>query len=336
LVPVLALHLVPLSGEPLISHLRIVDKYAMNPPTIFVIREFQNLLQEQKDLVDYRQADLTVPGTHSNEGPYPALIVSHVATVTKSFTDPAPNTQPYTHIIDLTGETSFDSPPEVFISQTLNVSLLIAREAARRSVKSYVRCSPSFYNHLEEKVYKETDVDGWKPFGDRGIWSHETARAVGSIPNLPLVVMRSAMPYGPGYVHQGINTPILLGLVYKHLNQELKFGWCPNLRKNTIHTSDWAGGIWATSIWAGEHDRAGLNAAAGVSLTPTGDILVETTEETIKTASGGVLVPVINLVGADDVTMERTGAVIAKVCGSSQHRWGWLLMLPYSRYSTSM
>jgi hypothetical protein len=60
----LALHLVPLSGEPLVSHLRIVDKYIMNPPTTYVINDFLRLLQEQKDLVDYKQANLTVPGTH--------------------------------------------------------------------------------------------------------------------------------------------------------------------------------------------------------------------------------------------------------------------------------
>ena len=60
----LALHLVPLSGEPLVSHLRIVDKYTIDPPATYVVPDFPKLLRERKDLVEYRQADLTVPGTH--------------------------------------------------------------------------------------------------------------------------------------------------------------------------------------------------------------------------------------------------------------------------------
>ena len=120
---------------------------------------------------------------------------------------------------------SFDRDAQVFISDTLNVSLSIAHEAARNSVKSYVRYMPSFYEHVEDKVYAETDVDGWKPYGTRGVWWHETARAIGSIPNLPLVLVRGAFPYGPGYVHPGINTAIVLSLVYKQLNQDMRFEW---------------------------------------------------------------------------------------------------------------
>ena len=245
------------------------------------------------------------------------MTVSPIAIVSKCFTDPAPNAQAYTHIIDLTGEVSFDRPAEVFISNTLNISLSIAHEAAKHSVKSYIRYLPSFYEHVKDRVYKETDMDGWKPWGTRGVWWHETMRAIGSIPNLPLVVVRGAMPYGPGYVRHGLNTPFLLGLVYKHLNEEMKFIWSPRLRKNTIHSLDWVGGIWATSLWAGEHDRAGLNAAAGVSLPSSDDKIVETTEGTIKKASGGVLVPVINLVDEADLNMESMSAVIAKVRSSS-------------------
>jgi len=291
----LALHLVPLSGEPLVSHLRIVDKYAIDPPATYVVPDFPKLLRERKDLVEYRQADLTVP-----------------AVVATSFADPAPNAQPYTHIIDLSGEVSFDRDAQVFISDTLNVSLSIAHEAARNSVKSYVRYMPSFYENFEDKAYAETDVDGWKPFGTCGVWWHETARAIGSIPNLPLVLVRGALPYGPGYVHPGMTTAIVVTLVYKQTNQDVKFVW-RDLRKNTIHSLDWVGGIWATSLWAGEHNRADLDSAAGASLPPSGDRLVETTEGTIKKAEGGVLVPVINLVDESDMTIGSIGVVLTKI-----------------------
>lgn len=62
LAPILALHLVPLSGEPLVSHLRMADKYAMNPPTTYVIKDLLTVLQDRKDIVEYRQTNLTVEG----------------------------------------------------------------------------------------------------------------------------------------------------------------------------------------------------------------------------------------------------------------------------------
>lgn len=65
LAPLLALHLVPLSGEPLVSHLRMADKYAMSPPTTYVTKDFLNLLKERKQVVEYRQTNLTVVGKAS-------------------------------------------------------------------------------------------------------------------------------------------------------------------------------------------------------------------------------------------------------------------------------
>ena len=98
------------------------------------------------------------------------MLISPAAIVATCFTEPAPNAQPYTHIIDLTGELLFDCDPQVFISDNLNVSLSIAHEATRNSVKSYIRYLPSYYELVEDKVCTENDMDGWKPFGTRGVW----------------------------------------------------------------------------------------------------------------------------------------------------------------------
>ncbi|KAJ3478695.1 hypothetical protein NLI96_g9585 [Meripilus lineatus] len=56
----LAALLVPIEGDPLVSHLRIVDKYSVSPPTTYIGAEFPKVLE--KPIVEYRQANLTVPG----------------------------------------------------------------------------------------------------------------------------------------------------------------------------------------------------------------------------------------------------------------------------------
>lgn len=74
--PELALHLVPPSGEPLVGHLRIVDKFSIFPPTTHVGKEFPKVVQDRKDLIEYRQANLTVPG-QSSIPHYPHNIALH-------------------------------------------------------------------------------------------------------------------------------------------------------------------------------------------------------------------------------------------------------------------
>lgn len=316
LAPVLALHLIPRSGEPLVSHLRMVDKYSMNPPTTYVKKEFSHLLQDRKDVVEYRQMNLTrigkciMPSLPSSYRIFLAFrLTRSIDHIRKSFADPSPNSQPYTHIIDLTGEVLFDRSAEIFISQTLNVSLSIALEASRNPVKSYLRHVPPFYEHVEDKIYKEEDVEGWKPWATRGAWWHESIRAIANIPNLPLVVLRGAEPYGPGLYRGIMPVALMVAFVYGHMDKEMALLWGPQLRRNTINTIDWAGAVWATSVWASDKSRSMLDRAAGVTVLPSGDTLVEETEGTVKKIDGGVVVPTFNLVDEGDTNQVKMASL---------------------------
>lgn len=40
---------------------------------------------------------------------------------------------------------------------------------------------------------------------------------------------------------------MLLGLVYKHLDEEMKYLWSPKMKKNTVHAEDVVGALWACS-----------------------------------------------------------------------------------------
>ncbi|KAG8799655.1 hypothetical protein FRC16_004646 [Serendipita sp. 398] len=291
----LALHLHPLDGEPLVAHLRIVDKFSMFPPTTHVLSDFLKLLKEREGAVEYRQANLTV-----------------ASTVSKCFTDPAPNGQPYTHIFDLTGESTHDRPAEVQIAQTFSVSLLIGKEAAKHSIKAYVRSLSSYYDHdTEKKSYTEDDPDGWTPLGVRGTWWHESVRALASIPNLPLVVIRKAYVYGPGVPRGDVTTCILLGLVYKHLGEEMKFLWGPKLKKNTLYSQDAVRAGWMCSQWAASMTRDQANAAAGVLIPPSGDKSVTSVPDVVAPTET-VIAPVFNLTDDGDTDQDLLGQVIAQ------------------------
>ena len=97
-------------------------------------------------------------------------------------------------------------PPEVYIANTFNVSLLVGRAAANYlsnnpgSIKVYIRIATPWYKHTDiRKRYKEEDPEGWKPRDQRCVWWHESIRAVGSIEGLPMCVLRAGMAYGEGF-----------------------------------------------------------------------------------------------------------------------------------------
>lgn len=52
----------PLPAEPLVAHIRIIDKYSVSPPTTYVGKDFLQLLEQRKDIIEYKQANLIYPG----------------------------------------------------------------------------------------------------------------------------------------------------------------------------------------------------------------------------------------------------------------------------------
>jgi len=174
--------LLPLQGEPLVSNLRIVDKYSVVPPTTYLGPEFPQLLA--KDNVEYKQANLTVP-----------------AIVSSAF-DPPSGQEPYSLVFDLTGDVAHDRPEKVQINHTCNVARLIGEEAARRNVKAYVRLQQPWYETPDRGTHDEKeDV---KPYGVIGTWWHESLRILGAIEGLNLVILRIGLVYGP-YIDFGLD-----------------------------------------------------------------------------------------------------------------------------------
>jgi len=287
----------PSPSESLVAHIRWVDKHSVNPPTVYVGKHFLAQLKEKENVIQYKQANLINP-----------------AVVAQCFDEPAPNGLPYDYVFDLSGNHSFELPAAVQIMQTLNVGVNIAREAHKHGVRAIVRLQLPLYDHIDTNAkYTEDDEKGWKPLGTRGVWWHETLRAMGSIPGLPFVVLRCGFAYGAGIVHVEAASVIALGLVYKHLGREIKTDWSPKLRKNTVHVQDIATAMWKSAEWMASTGREAANSLAGVILPPTGD--PEISSATNAAQHGGVLVPAFHVVDGADTTQQTMLEEIAKVFG---------------------
>ncbi|KAF9052724.1 hypothetical protein BJ165DRAFT_791471 [Panaeolus papilionaceus] len=156
----LAAFLVPVDAEPLVSRLRVVDKYSVAPPTTYIGPDFAQVLQSP--LVEYKQANLT-----------------NQAAIHAAFEPADPSHPPFDYVFDFTGEVRYDRNEVIQISTTFGTAKLLGQEAASRNVKAYVRISQPFYETTGKQP--STEKDDIKPVETLGIWWHEAQRLLGSI-----------------------------------------------------------------------------------------------------------------------------------------------------------
>jgi hypothetical protein len=291
----LAAYLVPLNGERLVGHLRIVDKFIVNPPTTYLGAEFPKILAQPD--VEYKQANLTV------------------ATAVSSVFDPPEGKAPYSIVFDFTGEVHTWAET-IIISTTFNVSRLLGLEAAKRKVKAFVRNHASFYETSDKGSH--TEKEDVKPIGVLGTWWHETLRALAAIEDLNLVIVRTGFIYGPYIIGSLLSTVITVASVYGYMKKPMKTLWSPG--KDPIHSThvyDVAGGMWACAQWMVPLGRKQADTLAGEK------ILFHNDKGNIKSIEGvapydkKLIAPMFNLVDDSELTLAKAGQTVTSFFGTT-------------------
>ncbi|KAH7921728.1 hypothetical protein BV22DRAFT_1107017 [Leucogyrophana mollusca] len=292
----LAALLVPLEGERLVSHLRIVDKFSVHPPTTYLGAEFPKVLAQPD--VEYRQVNLTVP-----------------AAVSSAF-DPPSGQAPYSYVFDLTGEINHDRGEGIAIQMTFLVAKIIANEAARRKVKAYVRLQQPVYESPEKGLHDEKeDV---KPVRPLDIWWHETSRMLASIQDLNLVIVRAGFVYGP-YVDFGLYAAVTtVASVYGYMKKPMKTLWGPGKdRMDTVHIDDVAGGMWACAEWIAPLGRKEADIVAGEKILFHNEKSKVAEVEGTCPPNSQPIAPVFNLVDDSETTLVKGGSMITEYFGTT-------------------
>ncbi|KAJ3976409.1 hypothetical protein EV361DRAFT_884094 [Lentinula raphanica] len=285
----LAAYLVPLEGEPLVSHLRIVDKYSVAPATTYLGAEFPKVLA--KPQVDYKQANLTVPS------------------IVQSVFDPPEGQGPYDYVFDLTGEVRHDRTEMILVNTTCNVARMLGQEAAKRKVKAYVRVTLPFYETTSKGTHDEKDDP--KPDGTIGTWWHETLRMLAAIEDLNLVILRVGFVYGP-YVEFGdITSAITVGSVYGYLQKPMKSVWSPGKNPtNTLHVEDLAAAAWASAAWMASLGRKEAGSLAGEKIIFHNDKSKVSQIEGMPPHDKKLIAPLFNLVDDSNSTLLSVGQTV--------------------------
>jgi len=293
----LAAFLVPVDGESLVSHLRIVDKFSVVPPTTYIGAEFPRILG--KPQVEYRQANLTVQSI-----------------VSSSFYPPEGQV-PYDYVFDFTGEVMHDRTEMIQINTTCKVARLIGLEAANRKVKAYVRVQHPFYDTSTSKG-SHSEKEDIRPIETTGIWWHETLRMLAAIHDLNLVILRIGFVYG-SYTNFGIvASAITVGSVYGYLKKPLKSLWSPGKNpNNTVHVDDVAGASWACAEWMAALGREAANSRAGEQIFFHNDKKKVKEVEGMSSHDQKLSAPLFNLVDDSQTTHLSMGKTISSFFGTT-------------------
>ncbi|KAL0947340.1 hypothetical protein HGRIS_013459 [Hohenbuehelia grisea] len=292
----LAALLVPVEGESLVAHMRIVDKFAVVPPTTYIGAEFPKVLK--KPNVEYVQRNLTIPSA-----------------VAQAF-DPPEGQTAYDYVFDFTGEARPSRTEPVIINMTCAVARLIGLEAAKRKIKAYVRLQLPFYDTGSKSPRNEkADVE---PEGTVGTWWHETLRMLAAIEDLNLVILRIGFAYGP-YTDYGIITSAInVASVYGFIKRPMKSLWKPGDNPtNTVHVEDIAGAMHACAKWMADLGRKEADALAGEQ------IIFHNSKSRVSDVEGmpphdqKLIAPLFNLVDDANSTLLSIGQVTTSFFGTT-------------------
>ncbi|KJZ76595.1 hypothetical protein HIM_03931 [Hirsutella minnesotensis 3608] len=214
----LALHI---HQNKLASDIRLVDKVL--PQLAWLAPEFSEACSQDK----FMQADASRP-----EG------------LARIFD--RPDGKQWDYVFNCGGETRYSQDDEVYKLRSLNLSLAVGGEAAKRKVKAFVELSTGMVYKSDSSPSKEKDK--LKPWSKIAVFKLQAEEELAKIPGLNLVIVRLPHVYGP-YASQWVATALCMARVYQHLEGEMKWLWSKDLRTNTVHIHDAVRALWAIASW---------------------------------------------------------------------------------------
>ncbi|KAK3949278.1 hypothetical protein QBC32DRAFT_40338 [Pseudoneurospora amorphoporcata] len=150
------------------------------------------------------------------------------------------------YVFNCGGETRYSQEDEVYKLRSLQLSLAVGKEAAKRGVKCFIELSTGMVYKPDSSPSREQDK--LKPWSKIAVFKLQAEEELAKIPGLNLVIVRLAHVYGP-YAPQWVATALCMARVYQALGSEMKWLWTKNLCTNTVHIHDVTRSLWRVAEW---------------------------------------------------------------------------------------
>ncbi|KAJ1500644.1 hypothetical protein HMI54_010652, partial [Coelomomyces lativittatus] len=144
-------------------------------------------------------------------------------------------TPPWDFVINLAAETKYSQAKSVYEERVFLLSVNCAKAAVQAKVKLFIEVSTG--QVYDGDKTKSTETSKIKPWTAIAQAKYNAEKELMNMMDLNLIIVRPAIVYGPGDI-QGITPRLIIGEIYKYLNEEMKFLWTKDLCINTVHVSD--------------------------------------------------------------------------------------------------
>jgi len=148
-------------------------------------------------------------------------------------------------VVNLAAETKYGQTDEVYKEKVLDVAVNIGKTAAKQGVDRFIELSSAQVYVADKKPSAENDK--LEPYTKLAKYLLLAENELAKIAGLNVIVLRPALVYGPGDVN-GLSPRLIIGAVYKHLKEEMKFLWTAQLKLNTVHVRDVAKAIYLVAM----------------------------------------------------------------------------------------
>lgn len=201
----------------LVQKICIADKSP--PQTSWLNEKHKKYFEDER--VDFRQANLSNP--------------AHV--------DRAFKTDGFAldYVINLAVETRYGQEDEVYKDHVYQLSINCAKKAAECKVKRFVNFSTAQVYSSDKKASDESSKTS--PWTSLAKYKLEVEKEIATIEGLDYVILRPAIIYGIGD-KTGLTPRLIIGAVYKQLQEKMKLLWTKDLQMNTVHVEDAAAASW--------------------------------------------------------------------------------------------
>ena len=166
--------------------------------------------------------------------------------MSRIFDHPDGQDKSWDYVFNLGGQTAWSRTAEEYKLQSVQLSVTLGKEAAKRGVKVFVEASTGMVYSPERKPRAEPDK--LKPWLKLARAKLEAEQELARIPGLKLIILRLAHVYGP-YDSGFVAKALCLARVYQAQDKELKWLWTEDLRINTVHVEDVARAFWEAAKW---------------------------------------------------------------------------------------
>ncbi|KAL4887725.1 hypothetical protein BJY04DRAFT_6166 [Aspergillus karnatakaensis] len=154
--------------------------------------------------------------------------------------------QQFDYVFNCGGETRYSQPDDVYEVRSYNLSVALAREVARRGIRSFVECSTAHVYKAGSSPRKEGDK--LEPWHKLAKWRMKANEELMKISNLQYVALRLPNVYGP-YESGWFAMGICLARIYADMQKDMELLYTKNLKTNTLHVNDAASALWKAAEW---------------------------------------------------------------------------------------